>query len=154
MPTNWISWLMKVSALVVINSVVQYFPSTDYLLQVLKHAVRASSPGGNIFIGDVRSLPMLRTYHASVQLYKASPEMPLEELQRRISKAQQSEEELALDPDLFYEIADRWQRVGRLCHLLPGAVSHSLAQHWNVVLLQRRTLHGCIGTADAWVFGQ
>ncbi len=100
--------------LVVINSVVQYFPSTDYLLQVLKHAVRASSPGGNIFIGDVRSLPMLRTYHASVQLYKASPEMPLEELRRRISKAQQSEEELALDPDLFYEIADRWQRVGRV----------------------------------------
>ena len=65
--------------LVVINSVVQYFPSTDYLLQVLKHAVRATSPEGQIFIGDVRSLPLLRAYHASVQLYKASPEMPLED---------------------------------------------------------------------------
>lgn len=100
--------------LVVINSVVQYFPSTDYLLQVLKYAVRVTSSGGHIFIGDVRSLPLLRAYHASVQLYKASPEMPLEELRQRISKAQLSEEELALDPVLFDEIGDRWPSVGRV----------------------------------------
>jgi pristinamycin I synthase-3/4 len=100
--------------LVVINSVVQYFPSTDYLLQVLKQAVRATSHGGNIFIGDVRSLPLLRAYHASVQLYKAPPEIPLEDLRQRTSKAQQAEEELALDPDLFHEIADRWQSIGRI----------------------------------------
>lgn len=100
--------------LVVINSVVQYFPSTDYLLQVLKQAVRASSNGGHIFVGDVRSLPLLGAYHASVQLYKASQETPLDELRQRMSKAQQSEEELVLDPVLFQEIADRWQRVGRV----------------------------------------
>jgi amino acid adenylation domain-containing protein len=100
--------------LVVINSVVQYFPSTDYLIQVLKQAVRTTSPGGHVFIGDVRSLPLLRAYHASVQLYKASPEMPLEDLRQRISKAQQAEEELVLDPVLFHEIADRWANVGRV----------------------------------------
>ena len=70
----------------------------DYLLEVLKQAVRITASGGHIFIGDVRSLPLLRAYHASVQLYKASPEMPLEELRQRINKAQQSEEELVLDP--------------------------------------------------------
>jgi amino acid adenylation domain-containing protein len=99
--------------LVVINSVVQYFPSVDYLLEVLKQAVRVTASLGHIFIGDVRSLPLLRAYHASVQLYKASPEMPLEELRQKISKAAQSEEELLLDPVFFQEIADRWQRVGR-----------------------------------------
>jgi pristinamycin I synthase-3/4 len=98
--------------LVVINSVVQYFPSTDYLLQVLEQAVRVTERGGHIFIGDVRSLPLLRAYHASVQLYKASPEMSVEELQQRIRKLEHSEEELVLDPALFREIADRWQRVG------------------------------------------
>jgi amino acid adenylation domain-containing protein len=100
--------------LVVINSVVQYFPSTDYLLQVLKQAVRGTSPGGHIFIGDVRSLPLLRAYHASVQLYKAAPEMSLDEVRQRISKVQQSEEELALDPVLFHEIGNRWPSVGRV----------------------------------------
>ena len=65
-------------------------------------------------LGMCAAFQLLRAYHASVQLYKASPEMQLAELRHRISKAQQSEEELALDPVLFYEIADRWQRVGRV----------------------------------------
>jgi len=83
---------------VIINSVVQYFPSTDYLLQVLEQAVRVVERGGNIFIGDVRSLPLLRAYHTSVQLHKASPEMAIEELRQRIRKAQLAEEELVVDP--------------------------------------------------------
>jgi amino acid adenylation domain-containing protein len=100
--------------LVVINSVVQYFPSTDYLLQVLEQAVRVTEGGGHIFIGDVRSLPLLRAYHASVQLYKVSPEMPVEELRQKIRKLEHAEEELVLDPALFCEIADRWQKIGRV----------------------------------------
>jgi len=52
---------------------VQYFPSLDYLLRVLEGAVRAVAPGGFIFIGDVRSLPLLSAFHASVQLYQADP---------------------------------------------------------------------------------
>jgi SAM-dependent methyltransferase len=133
--------------LVVINSVVQYFPSTDYLLQVLEQAVRATSPGGNIFIGDVRSLLLLRAYHASVQLYIASPEMPLEELRWRISKAQESEEELALDPDIFYEIADRWQRVGRVtAELKAGDYDNELSRFRYDVTLSKMLAAGWPGT--------
>ncbi|MBI3789504.1 MAG: amino acid adenylation domain-containing protein [Gemmatimonadetes bacterium] len=40
---------------VVINSVVQYFPDAAYLVKVLEGAVRALAPGGRIFIGDLRS---------------------------------------------------------------------------------------------------
>ena len=46
---------------VVLNSVVQYFPSTDYLLQVLAAAMRLLAPGGTIFVGDVRNLRLHRT---------------------------------------------------------------------------------------------
>jgi amino acid adenylation domain-containing protein len=99
--------------LVVINSVVQYFPSTDYLLQVLEQAVRVTAPGGHIFIGDVRSLPLLRAYHASVQLYNAPPELSLEDLRQKVRKQERQEEELVLEPALFCEIADRWPKVGR-----------------------------------------
>ncbi len=63
--------------LVILNSVVQYFPSADYLLKVLREAVRVTRPGGNIFIGDVRSLPLLEAYHASVQLHKTAPDTSL-----------------------------------------------------------------------------
>jgi amino acid adenylation domain-containing protein len=100
--------------LVIINSVAQYFPSTDYLVQVLEQAVRVTKRDGHIFIGDVRSLPLLRAYHTSVQLHRASAEMSLEQLREKISKSQQAEEELVLDPALFRDIADRWPRVGRV----------------------------------------
>ena len=39
--------------LVVLNSVVQYFPSGDYLSAVLVAAARVLSPSGRVFIGDV-----------------------------------------------------------------------------------------------------
>ncbi|MCA1852411.1 MAG: class I SAM-dependent methyltransferase, partial [Beggiatoa sp.] len=53
--------------LVILNSVVQYFPDIDYLVEVLSEAVRVTRPGGHIFVGDVRSLPLLEAYHTSVQ---------------------------------------------------------------------------------------
>ncbi|BEL08264.1 hypothetical protein Q0Z83_064550 [Actinoplanes sichuanensis] len=51
---------------VVLNSVVQYFPDLDYLREVLAGAVAATRPGGTVFVGDVRSLPLLGVFHASV----------------------------------------------------------------------------------------
>src|SRR5439155_2959368 len=38
---------------VILNSVVQYFPGVEYLLRVLEGAVEAVAPGGFVFVGDV-----------------------------------------------------------------------------------------------------
>ncbi|HEX7772769.1 MAG TPA: amino acid adenylation domain-containing protein, partial [Pyrinomonadaceae bacterium] len=56
---------------VILNSVVQYFPSLDYLTTVLEQAANAVKPGGTIYVGDVRSLPLLEAFHVSVELYRA-----------------------------------------------------------------------------------
>src|SRR6185437_8976562 len=40
---------------VVLNSVVQYFPSAGYLRDVMAVAMRLLAPGGALFIGDVRN---------------------------------------------------------------------------------------------------
>jgi SAM-dependent methyltransferase/acyl carrier protein/pimeloyl-ACP methyl ester carboxylesterase len=115
--------------LVILNSVVQYFPDVDYLLAVLTEAVRVTKPGGHIFIGDVRSLPLLETYHTSVQLYRAAADVSLQELGRRIQQAKESEEELALDPDLFDELARRWEKLGRAERALKaGAYDNELSR--------------------------
>src|SRR5947209_13956193 len=58
--------------LVVLNSVIQYFPSFDYLMQVLSEAIRVTRQTGHIFIGDVRNYSLLEEYHTSVQLHKGS----------------------------------------------------------------------------------
>src|SRR5205085_4750453 len=56
---------------VILNSVAQYFPSSAYLQRVIAGAIELVRPGGQLFIGDVRSLPLLETFHASVALYQA-----------------------------------------------------------------------------------
>jgi len=57
---------------VILNSVVQYFPNIDYLRLVLERAVDLVSPGGRIFVGDVRPFGLLRVFHSSVQLARAT----------------------------------------------------------------------------------
>ena len=58
---NDLSFLADSSVdLVVLNSVSQYFPDVEYLSQVLAEAIRVTREGGNIFVGDVRSLALRR----------------------------------------------------------------------------------------------
>ena len=82
----------------ILNSVVQYFPSLDYLLRVLHQAVAAAAPGGAIFLGDVRSLPLLAAFHASVEVHHlrdAPPETRLADLARRVESQRRREEDAA-----------------------------------------------------------
>ncbi|HEX6861510.1 MAG TPA: condensation domain-containing protein, partial [Thermoanaerobaculia bacterium] len=92
--------------LVVLNSVVQYFPGIDYLVRVLEGAVRAVAPGGAVFVGDVRSRLLLEAMAASVELFQ-SPSRPAEELRRRVRRRVMDEEELVIDPAFFLALAKR-----------------------------------------------
>jgi 2-polyprenyl-3-methyl-5-hydroxy-6-metoxy-1,4-benzoquinol methylase len=86
---------------VVLNEVVQYFPSLEYFLQVLDVAREALVKGGSIYLGDIRNLDLLEASHNSVELYRANGEMKVEELRRRIRRRMKTEKELALSPGLF-----------------------------------------------------
>ena len=60
---------------IALPSVIQYFPTVDYLLCVLDTIFeRGLAPDGSVFIGDVRSLLLLEAFHASVRLFKANPD--------------------------------------------------------------------------------
>jgi SAM-dependent methyltransferase/acyl carrier protein len=83
---------------VILNSVVQYFPSLGYLRQVLIGAASAVAAPGVIFLGDVRSLPLLPALRTEIELHSAPADLPLAELQRRVEQALRSERELVLDP--------------------------------------------------------
>jgi amino acid adenylation domain-containing protein len=86
---------------VIINSVVQYFPSIDYFMRVLEGSAKAVAPGGSIFVGDVRSLPLLRALHCSVELSRAPASMSGRELLERMQKRVGQEQELVIDPAFF-----------------------------------------------------
>ena len=104
--------------LVVINSVVQYFPGVDYLLAVLEGAVNAVADGGRIFLGDLRNLPLLALQHASVQFHQAAPSCTREELARQVDGLAGREEELLLAPGFFRALAARLPRLAGVEWLL------------------------------------
>ncbi|HEY8481793.1 MAG TPA: amino acid adenylation domain-containing protein [Spirillospora sp.] len=93
---------------VVINSVAQYFPSADYLAQVLRSAVELLAPGGSVFVGDVRNLRLLRVLRAAVEVTRHGGEIAPEAVPELRSAAEQAvrwEGELLCDPDFFPALA-------------------------------------------------
>ncbi|WP_237747838.1 non-ribosomal peptide synthetase [Planktothrix mougeotii] len=96
---------------VVINSVVQYFPSVDYLLQVLEGIMKAIAAQGKIFLGDIRSLPLLEPYHAAVQLSRAETDKTLEQWQKQVNQSVATEEELLIEPQFFIALQQRFPQI-------------------------------------------
>ncbi|HEX7241973.1 MAG TPA: amino acid adenylation domain-containing protein, partial [Longimicrobiaceae bacterium] len=97
--------------LVVVNSVVQYFPGVEYLLQVLEGAVAALAPGGTLWVGDVRSLPLQESFHVSVELVQAGGDVPGSALRDRVRRRVMRDKELLLDPELFRALPHRLPRI-------------------------------------------
>ena len=99
---------------VILNSVVQYFPDVDYLLRVLRSAVDVVKPGGSIFVGDVRSLPLLEALHTSIQIQQAPDSLPIEQMRQRVQESVNREEELIIDPAFFKALR---QTIPKISHV-------------------------------------
>lgn len=99
---------------ILLNSVVQYFPAADYLVQVLKAAVEQIGESGHIFVGDVRSLPLLRAFHTSVQMEHAVDDSTPTQLWQRVNQAINHDRELVVDPAFFFVFAKANLRVQRV----------------------------------------
>jgi SAM-dependent methyltransferase len=113
---------------IVINSVVQYFPSASYLEAVIDGALRALAPGGVLFIGDVRNLRLLDTFHAWAEL-QAAGDVDRLELEKRTAERASADAELVLDPDFFHAIAEREPRVREVrIELRRGRFENELTQ--------------------------
>ncbi|MFH8796821.1 amino acid adenylation domain-containing protein [Streptomyces sp. NPDC017941] len=97
---------------VLINSVLQYFPSADYLLDVLGQALERTAPGGAVLVGDVRDLRTLRTFGTAVQLRRAAQDAERATVRHAVERALVREEELLLAPDFFHAFAAREDTVG------------------------------------------
>ncbi len=91
---------------IIINSVAQYFPEQDYLLNTLTSIRERLTPTGKIFLGDLRSLALLEAYHTSVQLFKAENDLGLDKLRERIRQRIEQEEELLIDPAFFSYLSE------------------------------------------------
>lgn len=114
---------------IILNSVVQYFPSAAYFMRVIEGAVRVTRQGGTIFVGDVRNLPLLEAFHASVQLERAPASLPVAEWQRNVRQAVSQDAELAIDPKFFTALMRHLPRIsGVRFELKRGSYANELTR--------------------------
>ncbi|WP_405901188.1 non-ribosomal peptide synthase/polyketide synthase [Streptomyces sp. NBC_00727] len=97
---------------IVINSVVQYFPSADYLADVIGKLMGLLAPGGVLFIGDVRNLRLLRPFATAVQLHRTGDDADPAAVRRAVEQAVRVEKELLVDPDFFTVLRARGTDIG------------------------------------------
>ena len=96
---------------VLLNSVVQYFPSITYLRQVLDDAVAAIPDKGWVFLGDMRSLPLVEEFHTAIQLARHEGDIDCAAFARRVLDGVQIERELLVDPAFFRLLAAHHPRI-------------------------------------------
>src|SRR4029077_15958361 len=96
---------------VILNSVVQYFPDAGYLVAVLEKAVAALAPGGVVFLGDLRSFPLLEAFHTSVELFRAPASLAAAAVAARACRQMAREQELCLDPAFFTRLRQLVPRI-------------------------------------------
>ncbi|HET8547435.1 MAG TPA: methyltransferase domain-containing protein, partial [Bryobacteraceae bacterium] len=111
--------------LVIVNSVVQYFPSVEYLLRVLNGAVQVLSDGGTVFVGDVRALPLAKAFLTSLELDRVPGSLPLSHLRQRVEQRMAQERELLLDPAFFTAFAASNPRIGAVEQQLKRGQYHN-----------------------------
>jgi amino acid adenylation domain-containing protein len=114
--------------LVVLNSVVQYFPSADYCLEVFRQAAGALRADGALFVGDVRNLRLLECFHAGVAAARSIP----------VERSLALERELLVDPAFFaaYTRSGAEFRSAQT-QLKPGAARNELTRYRYDVVLTR-----------------
>lgn len=96
---------------IILNSVIQYFPSIDYLLDVISQCIKKITGKGYIFIGDIRSLHLLEEFHASVLLSKKIDNLSLKDWKYLLMKAIKDEDELVVDFNFFHALRSKFPEI-------------------------------------------
>ncbi len=102
---------------IVINSVIQYFPDADYLIQVLADLTQLLQPGGRIFIGDIRNADLLQTFHTSLVIHQQnhrpaqSNQPTVQYIHQQVQQKSQQDVELLLAPPFFSQLQQHCPRI-------------------------------------------
>jgi len=103
---------------IILNSVIQYFPDSQYFNKVIKQAVKNVIAGGRIFIGDIRHYGLLPAFHSSVECFKEGDNECCLDLFQKVQKQLFYENELLIDPRYFQLLRDEIPEISHI-EILP-----------------------------------
>ncbi|MFG2846319.1 non-ribosomal peptide synthase/polyketide synthase [Kitasatospora sp. NPDC048296] len=149
LPTGWFDT-------VVINSVAQYFPGADYLIDVIGQALDLVAPGGTVFLGDLRNLRLQHCFQTAIRLGAGRP-ADAASLRQEVERGLLAEEELLVDPALFSALPGMLPELGDAEVLIRRGRHHNeLSRYRYDAILRRRPAarrqHGD-GPAVTWRWG-
>ncbi|MFJ4806926.1 amino acid adenylation domain-containing protein, partial [Streptomyces murinus] len=125
---------------IVLNSVIQYFPSGEYLETVLRQAMDRLAPGGALFVGDVRNLRLSESFHAVVSLRRTDVISGSPEHVTAMKRSLDMERELLVDPAFFPDFAERLEhRVAWSTELKRGTARNELTVHRYDVVFRKES---------------
>ncbi|MGH3755803.1 MAG: amino acid adenylation domain-containing protein, partial [Pseudonocardiaceae bacterium] len=134
---------------VIVNSVIQYFPSVGYLTEMLGKAMTLTAPGGAVFVGDVRDLRLLRCFHTAVQLARIDGSADAGRVRRMIERAVRLERELLVAPGYFAGLHERLPDVGGVDIRIKRGWSHNELTRYRYDVTVRKTPAEMMSLADA-----
>ncbi|BCZ25599.1 hypothetical protein MTY59_54540 [Mycobacterium senriense] len=140
---------------VVLNSVVQYFPSAGYLRDVMSVAMRLLAPGGALFIGDVRNHSLQGAFQTGVALARTAA-TDAAEIRQRVQRAMLGEAELLLAPEFFtIWAAEQPSTVGLDIEVKRGMADNELNRYrYDVTIHKTPAPVRSLATADSWAWAQ
>ncbi|NPU13575.1 amino acid adenylation domain-containing protein [Bradyrhizobium sp. 83002] len=134
--------------LVILNSIIQYFPGRDYLRRVLDGAFECLAPSGRIYLGDIRSLPLQRLFAVSVEARQHALGGPA--ILARAANRIRFDKELVLDPAYFTRIAAEHGAAVRLAAKRGMAVNELTKYRYEVVIDTAAPPHPGSAASIAW----
>ncbi len=135
--------LPKCSDLIILNSVIQYFPDQEYLLRVIEGAIDSVADGGSVFIGDIRDLERLEQFHVSVELFRAKSSDTLSDLRESVRRQIELDHELVVAPAFFHALKQRFPRISGV------QIEHKRGDYRNELSLYRYDVVLHVGEAGA-----
>ncbi|MDO8805004.1 MAG: amino acid adenylation domain-containing protein [Elusimicrobiota bacterium] len=99
---------------IVINSVAQYFPTVEYLLEVIEKSLALLTPGGHVFIGDVRNFDLASVFYLYSRARRAAPGTPVSQIKALAEIDAVNETELFVSPAFFESLSVRFPEIGSI----------------------------------------
>lgn len=120
---------------VILNSVIQYFPSLEYLETVITQTILNMPDFGQVFIGDIRDFRLLKCFHCSVQRYKQKKITKID-----IDRLSLRDKELLISPEYFVSLKNENKDISHI-EIMPklGTANHEMNNYrYDVVLHIRK----------------
>lgn len=124
---------------IILNSVLQLFPSADYLRRVLANAIKFLAPGGRIFVGDVQNLDLMQAYHAGVAAYRHQDGV-WNQARERWTRNVALEDQLLVSPAFFKALPTHLDAIKRVkINLKSGRYRNELSKFRYDVVLETKS---------------